>query len=205
MNLKHGLSNGFVEAVAKQMCPSTFVGVYPCDLFGMPTTQAVLKTRLSRGLESTMIINLDPAKDPGSHFVAIAIRPRNPRGVGVSATQASMLYFDSLGLGPHIQPLLIDILEEHWLQPDHAVLINLTEETLLQTATSLFCGIFTLAFIMSREQGELSATFLGRHFTNLLTQVPPPPSRAASEAGRQNEIHAVNYVLRAIRRQTTTT
>jgi len=115
--------------VLSEMCEkliSNFVGVYSSDR--IPLKCYKLKN-------FCMILNLDSHNEPGSHFVSIHYKNNY------------LEYFDSYGLPPII-PKIIDFIRYLTTNKNAALKINKKK---IQSNTSMFCGLFCLGHLMSKN------------------------------------------------------
>ena len=75
--MARGLSNGYLEHVGRKIFPSSFIGVYPADVF--PKTKRK---------NFSFIFNTGSSDTIGEHFVSVFVSPKK------------IIYFDSFGKKP---------------------------------------------------------------------------------------------------------
>ena len=124
--MNFGLTNHYIEDVLKSYC-KIFKGVFSCDtipLFG-------------KNSRFSVIVNLSPESQPGSHFIAIF----------VNKTRA--YYFDSLGL-PCINRDISNYLNQY------SVISNINQ---FQCLDSFFCGYYCMLFVILMERGMCFTKF----------------------------------------------
>lgn len=133
-----GLTNKYVEDLAKLICGDSFLGVFPCDI------QPKIQNNLCK---FSLIFNTDKHDKSGSHFVAI-FRNEN-----------KLFYFDSFGekCSNKIIKTFIrkNLRGKKYQYNKHCI----------QNDRSLFCGLYCISFIHSMNDNKPFHIFLNR-FSN---------------------------------------
>ena len=126
-----GLTNKYVENLIKCISPlpTKFKYVLPCDFFVEEMKKK--KGKLKKG--DCYIINQSASNHSGSHFVAVFI---------TSKTTAE--YFDSYAIPFSIDKNLVEAFDIGKLE------IQQFEKT-IQSPKSQFCGIFCIAYLLSKQ------------------------------------------------------
>jgi hypothetical protein len=127
MSAGAGLTNVYLEKLARQFAPQTFCGVYSSDT--LPR-----KLATSRRQRFSIICNLSRRHEEGTHFVAVA------------ATSRSVYYLDPTGL-PCVDACIISFLSECGRDT-----IYFNKQT-IQHPMSYFCGYYALLFILRFDRG----------------------------------------------------
>lgn len=108
-----------------------FVGTFACDqLPETPIPQCC-----------GLVINTDPASEPGQHWVAVFI------------TEQKAIYFDSFALPP-LQQSILEFIEQ---QAPGGYSWN---KTVLQAPVSVKCGQFCVAFLKAMLSGQSYGSFI---------------------------------------------
>jgi hypothetical protein len=130
-----GLTNGQLEKMAKKMLKNKFLGVYPAD-----ANPSITKTN-TKNQDFSLIFNLSKHDQPGSHYVAILIKHN------------AIYYFDSYGRK------LTNRYIKKFLKTFSKPIYYHTKK--IQHQKSIFCGIFTLAYlkIIQKENQSFSSFF----------------------------------------------
>jgi len=130
-----GLSNKYLEDLCKLCFKKFFVGVYPSDADPITNRKTF-----------SVIFNLSPHYDPGSHFVCV-IKFEN-----------SIYYFDSLGVKPNNSNI------NHYLKTFKVPIIY--SETKIQDDLSNFCGFFCFYFLLHVISEKKSIISFYEQFTS---------------------------------------
>lgn len=121
-----GLTNQYVEDLGKKIIGKKFLGTYPCDIYPNVTKKSVFY----------LVFNLSKHDTKGSHFIAIC------------ADEKNLLYFDPLGhkcTNKDILSFLEIAKKKRKLR---------TKFQKVQSCSSIFCGFFCIAFLLSRHYKE---------------------------------------------------
>jgi hypothetical protein len=121
-----GLTNRQLEKLARKCLGYKFIGVYPADAEPKISNK---KTNIS------IIFNLSNHDEPGSHYIAIHIKPKE------------IIYFDSYGkklTNKYIKKYL-----KHFKKP----ILYHTKK--IQHKESIFCGLFSLAYLHAVQNLKL--------------------------------------------------
>ena len=135
-----GLTNQYVEDLGKQIIGKEFLGTYPCDI----------QPNIGKKTKFYLVFNLSKHDTKGSHFIAIYADKKN------------LMYFDPLGHkcdNKDILKFLNSAKKKRKLK---------TKFQKVQSCSSIFCGFFCIAFLLSRHYNETLHSFFS-HFnkTNL--------------------------------------
>ena len=114
-----GLANDFVETIMKNLDP-LFCGVFPADMLE--------NVRLKNG--DSLIVNLSPHTDPGSHFIAFKVKNNK------------LYLFDSLKLFSLYNQSIKKFINDQ----EYVVIKNKYK---IQSNESLFCGFYVIGFLLS--------------------------------------------------------
>lgn len=125
-----GLRNFEVEKYGKEILGKNFLGVFPCDA----TPSNFKKKRIA-----SIIFNLSKHNQEGSHFVSVL------------KVNDKYIYFDPLG-----NPCSNKYISNFLLNCTNEVLRN---TKIVQSTTSMFCGIFCLAFLKFCQNKNKSLSF----------------------------------------------
>jgi hypothetical protein len=126
-----GLTNQYVEDLGKQIIGSKFIGTFPCDI----------QPQVSKKKCFSVVFNLSKHDTKGSHFIAIF------------ADDANLMYFDPLGHkceNADILSFITKVKEKRKLK---------TKFPKIQSCSSIFCGFFCLAFLISRHRKLALSSF----------------------------------------------
>ena len=134
-----GLTNEYVENLMKCISPSpeNFKYVLPCDYFLQEIKRN--KAKLKKGY--CYIINLSESNHSGSHFVAVFF---------TSKTTAE--YFDSYAMPFSIDKNLVEAFDIGRLEIQQF-------GKRIQSQNSQFCGIFCVAYLLSKQIGMSKEAF----------------------------------------------
>lgn len=133
--MSSGLSNEYVENLARLLSDGSFIGCFPIDL--LPNIN-------NSNHQISLIINLDPSYKSGSHFVSIF------------KSKEIFTYFDSFGSEPPKE--IIDFII-------HFNLPYISNKQKIQSDNSQFCGFFCLGFILAQELGITVQEFTNLFYT----------------------------------------
>jgi len=111
-----GITNGDLEKLCKKLFDNNFLGVYPSDV-----------TPKSRKLLWSIIFNLSPHDEEGSHFIAITRRNNK------------LFYFDSFG-SKCTNKNLLEFMKQYKLPIEY-------NQTKIQDDSSSLCGYYCLYFL----------------------------------------------------------
>ena len=116
-----GVSNKYIEDVLTLYCPN-FIGVYSSDN---------LPTELANKEKFSLVCNLSPSKEPGSHFITIF------------SDRKHVFYMDSLGLNCFHKSIstFLNLTKKK-------IIINTTQ---IQDFSSIYCGFFSILLCMFFE------------------------------------------------------
>ena len=127
-----GISNYTLEKYCKKiLTKNNFLGVYPCDSY--PLKFLMLEN-------ASMIFNLSPHYDSGSHFVSI-LKKSN-----------LIYYFDSFG-----KKLTNTDIKTFLKKGKFQIKINNVK---IQDFNSHFCGLYCLAFLIYSQRNNKPFTFV---------------------------------------------
>jgi hypothetical protein len=121
-----GLSNTYIDGLLKSVGCVNFLGVYSCDNIAEDEFE-------KRGPGTTLIANLSAEGERGSHFVCIV------------AKEKSVLYIDSLALGPCVSKDILAFLQ----RTKKKILYN---KNIIQYPQSLFCGFYSMLYVMLHDE-----------------------------------------------------
>ena len=113
-----GLRNFEVEKYGKHIIGNNFLGVYPCD---------VEPKKFIDKKYASVIFNLSKHNEKGSHFIAVFKNKKN------------VYYFDPLG-----NSCTNKYINNFLLKCTNNIIHN---SKVVQSTSSMFCGIFCLAFL----------------------------------------------------------
>ena len=127
-----GLTNGYVEDMMKSISlkPEKFKGVKPCDIF----LKEIERGQLKLLPKNCIILNLSSSNHSGSHFVAIFMNSENKAE-----------YFDSYGLNSFDSNINKGL--------KHAGIKITAFDQGIQDASSDFCGLFCIGYLLWRQAG----------------------------------------------------
>ena len=128
-----GLTNKYVEKLMKCISPlpENFKSVLPCDSF----LQKIKQSKEILKKDDCYIINLSSSNHSGSHFVALFL-----------TSKTSAEYFDSYALPFSIDKNLAEAFNIGGLEIQQF-------EKPIQSNKSQFCGIFCIAYLLSKQIG----------------------------------------------------
>lgn len=129
-----GLYNKYVDKMCHTLLHHNFLSVYSYDTFPLNIK--------NKSLPCSFIINLSKRKEPGSHFVCIYI------------SESVIEYMDSYGLPPFM-PRIKKFITVH--KEARAYSCN---EHMIQSVTSLFCGYYCTAFLLSKDLNYSMSKFV---------------------------------------------
>ena len=130
-----GLTNQYLEDLGKRVCGKSFLGVFPCDV------QPQLDKRLNK---FSIIFNTDKHNEKGEHFIAIY------------CNRKEIFYFDSFGKkckNKYIKKFIKNNTKKRKF---------VSNSVCIQNKTSLFCGLFSVAFINSKMKKIPFAKFISK-------------------------------------------
>lgn len=137
----NGLTNKELETYGKKFLGKSFLGVYPCD--SHPRDLNKLKNK-----SFSFIFNLSPHYEDGSHFVAILKRHK------------TYYYFDSYGKVCKNKDI-VNFLKSH-------TKFLICNKKIIQDKTSIFCGLYCLAFLITCQKNKKSLNFFVSKFSKPL-------------------------------------
>lgn len=117
-----GLTNQYVEDLGKQIIGKDFLGTFPCDIHPNVKKKNVFY----------LVFNLSKHDTKGSHFIAIF------------ADEKNLVYFDPLGHKCENKDIL------SFLKTAKKKRKLKTKFQKIQSCSSIFCGFFCIAFLLSR-------------------------------------------------------
>jgi len=126
-----GLTNQYVEELGKKLIGKNFLGTFPCDIHPNVKKKNVFY----------LVFNLSKHDTKGSHFIA------------VFADNKNLMYFDPLGhkcKNKDILQFLAITKKKRKLK---------TNFPKIQSCSSIFCGFFCIAFLLSRYHKDPLHTF----------------------------------------------
>ena len=135
-----GLRSDYLENVARNFLKN-FHGVMPCDWIG----------NFDPKVSDSVIINLSPSTDAGSHFVALHYDRK----------QNHFTYFDSFGMPCSNQYII------KYITSKKQKSITFSAQQ-IQEFSSLFCGYYALSFLISRQNDQNLSSFLSMFEKNEL-------------------------------------
>ena len=144
-----GLTNKYVSRLCKKLIGKAFIGTFACDKL-MKILPNVLSTRnLYKSI--SIIINILPRQYRFGHFI----------GLNVDWEKESFIVFDSLNLrfkDENIEKFILS------LKKEVKNLKGYEESVQLQSFSSNYCGFYSVAFVLSRDERskESMESFLSR-------------------------------------------
>ncbi len=106
---------------------SSYLGTFACDkITSLPKRDSLV----------SLIINLDKAEDPGSHWTALSIKRKGYK--------KSCYFYDPLG-SPCTNNHILEIVK-HYKSIQH-------NNQQVQAITSRYCGIYCIAFVLFMDKG----------------------------------------------------
>jgi hypothetical protein len=121
-----GLTNIEVENLGKQLLGNLFVGVYPAD--SIPNVKSMTN--------KSIIFNLSKHTEPGSHYVAVYF------------LNNKILYFDSYG-----KSLNNKYIKKNLKKYKLPIFYHTRP---IQDTNSIFCGLFTLAYLKATQKKKMT-------------------------------------------------
>ena len=121
-----GITNYELEKFCKGIIGKDFLGVFPCDVYPY-------KFKLKN---KSLIFNLSPHYEKGSHFVAILKKNKK------------IFYFDSFGKKCENKNI-VSFLKKYTTK------IYYNTKT-IQSKKSIFCGLFCLAFLINCQKKKIT-------------------------------------------------
>ena len=183
--MEGGVTNVYLQETVLRILhrrKHAFLGVYSCNELLTPDFISKVKRRLKKRLCSVVITNLAPANTEGTHFVCVCI---HSKFIG---------YFDSLGLGSTADTNVYKFMQtfERKKGVRRRKIVNVVKHA-IQHASSSFCGLYCLAYVLmchqAQESGEHSR-FVQRNFVK--------GKDVGDEALLKNDNKVVHYIKRAI-------
>lgn len=117
---------------------STFLGTFACDkLTLLPKTDSLV----------SIIVNLDKAEDPGSHWTALSIKRKGH--------DQNCYFYDPLG-SPCTNNYILQIVKRY-----NPLQYNKQQ---IQAITSRYCGIYCVAFVLFMDKGGESIESFNKMF-----------------------------------------
>lgn len=133
-----GLTNIEVENLGKKLLGSQFVGVYPAD--SIPPFSTINN--------KSIIFNLSKHSQPGSHYVAVLF------------TNKAIFYFDSYG-----KKLTNKNIKSNLKKFNLPIFYHTRS---IQDPRSIFCGLFSLAYLHAIQNKKMSPQCFYKMFKNSL-------------------------------------
>ena len=126
----NGLRSDYLDTLSRKFIDD-FHGVEPCDFVSLFDPKK----------SKSIILNLSPSNEKGSHFVAMYIDGQ------------TCIYFDPFGLKCFNQYIIDFVLKIGYSQ----VIYSAQQ---IQHFSSLFCGYYCLSFLISQQKNHLLNDFL---------------------------------------------
>lgn len=118
-----GLTNEYVEKTGKKILGGIFLGTFPCDFHPITKNKKTF----------CLVFNLSKHDTKGSHFIAIF------------ASEKEIIYFDPYG-NTISNTFVKKFIENN--KKKRSLVIN---SKCIQSCSSIFCGFFSLGFLLSQK------------------------------------------------------